>query len=100
MPEWPFEDPPNVAVIADRRIVFEGDWVAYVTHDEDDGAWQFHVRRSTGTDERHAALVSLQSVVSRDPTVAELADLPPGWCAFRTAKNAPWQRRRKQPSIS
>lgn len=42
MEEWKFADPPNVAVFVDRAVVTRGDWITYVSHDDDDGSWQFH----------------------------------------------------------
>jgi hypothetical protein len=30
--------------------------------------------------------------VAKDPSVLELADLPPGWHAWRRSRDAPWQR--------
>lgn len=41
MRHWPFEDPQNVAVFTVRSILDGDDWIYYVTHDEEDGAWQF-----------------------------------------------------------
>ena len=39
-------------------------------------------------------VVALSSMVSRDGTLNELADLPEGWCAWRNTPGAPWQRRK------
>ena len=39
--DWPFADPRNVAVITTRQVFREGLPVLLVTHDEDDGDWQF-----------------------------------------------------------
>jgi hypothetical protein len=89
---WPFEDPPNVAVIANRRIIAGSAWIAYVTHDEDDGGWQFHTDEPGSPTEEDALVVGLARIVALDERVAELADLPLGWCAWRIAKDAPWQR--------
>lgn len=86
---WVFEDPRNVAVFVDRRIIREGHWIAYVTHDSDDGAWQFH---TAAAEAERPMIVSLESVVNRDPTIAGLADLPLGWCAWRTSAGELWQR--------
>lgn len=88
---WPFDDPPNVACFTSRRIFEQGDWIHYVTHDEDDGGWQFHPP-SAPTPMSDAWLVGLGNIVKRDPTIVELADLPLGWHAWRDAPDAPWQR--------
>ena len=88
--DWPFEDPPNLAVITSRAIVSGDDWIAYVSHDEDDGGWQFHGPEAIGIDD--AAVVALRTIFDKDPSIAELADLPPGWQASREAPDAPWER--------
>lgn len=90
---WQFSDPPNVAVVASQKIVLSGGWIAYVSHDSDDGAWQFHTSQSESVSEEDAMVVSLQSIVMLDPTVIELADLPLGWHAWRSSKSSVWQRK-------
>lgn len=94
MSTWKFSDPPNVAVISTRPVVNGEQWIAYVSHDDDDGAWQFHGTSELAS-ESDAVLVSLRSIVERDSTVVELADLPLGWHAWRAAKDAPWQRAKR-----
>ncbi|HWX67834.1 MAG TPA: hypothetical protein VNZ27_15560 [Rhodanobacter sp.] len=90
---WPFSDQPNLAVVANRKIIVEQAWIAYVSHDLDDGGWQFHVE-SEELIEKNAAVVSLENVLECDPTIALLADLPLGWHAWRSSKTAAWQRAR------
>jgi len=89
---WIFNDPPDVAVIVSRKIVVEHEWIAYVSHDSGDGAWQFHVTQTEPVKERDAMVVSLQSIVKIDSSVVELASLPPGWHAWRASKDAVWER--------
>jgi hypothetical protein len=79
--EWLFLDPPNTAVFTSVHILNEGDWVHYVTHDEEDGAWQFHPSHGP-SNMKEAAVVSLRSMVDLDPRIEELADLPLGWHAL------------------
>jgi uncharacterized lipoprotein YbaY len=58
---------------------------------EEDGSW---ASLEGGTFlEKDATLVTLESVVRVDLSVVELADLPLGWLAERTAASAPWSRR-------
>jgi hypothetical protein len=97
MTEWPFKDSPNVAAIINRKVVEGNAWIAFVSHDVDDGAWQFHVEdRAAIPTEKDALVVSLREVVDLDPTVRELASLPYGWHAWRRSKNSPWQRQRTE----
>lgn len=89
--DWPFDDPPNLATITTRSIMDGTEWIAMVSHDEDDGSWQF--LPAGGFDENDAMVVGLHHFVEKDPSVAELADLPLGWRAWRQTPDAPWQRR-------
>lgn len=87
--DWPFDDPPNVAVITTIRILRAGYPILYVVHDGE-GEWQFldglDVTVSDGS------VVGLRTVVNRDATVLELADLLLGWYAERADAAAPWVR--------
>ena len=89
--DWPFEDAENTAVITSSRILGGQDWVYCVSHDADDGAWQFHPY-SGRTPEEDAKVVSLKSMLEVEPRVAELADLPLGWQAWRQEQSSDWQR--------
>ena len=89
--DWPFEDPPNVATIATRPVMQGASWIALVSHDEDDGGWQFI--GPEGANEEDATVVGLGEVLKRDRSIAQLADLPLGWQAWRRSPTDPWQRR-------
>jgi hypothetical protein len=85
MNPWPFADPPNLAVIVDRKILRGEAWIAYVSHDAEDGAWQFHTDDPGPPNESDAAVVSLRKML-------ELGDLPPGWHAWRESPVSAWRR--------
>jgi hypothetical protein len=88
---WPFEDPPNVAVITTRSVIEDNAPILLVAHDEEDGAWQFLPGGTVR--EEDARVVALRRIWERDPSVAELADLPEGCEASRASPSGPWQRR-------
>lgn len=88
--EWPFADPKNLAVITIDRIVDGREPILYVSHDAEDGGWQFLDGGSVS--EANAKVVSLLGMVERDATLRELADLPRGWVAERDAIGKPWRR--------
>ncbi|WP_246797479.1 hypothetical protein [Burkholderia perseverans] len=90
--QWAFNDLPNVAVIVNLKILRGQEWIAYVSHDSDDGAWQFHTSSQEPPTEGEVAVVSLESIVRIDCTIADLADLPFGWHAWRDSKGEPWKR--------
>jgi hypothetical protein len=88
---WPFEDPPNLACFTVRSIMNGSEPILYVSHDEDDGAWQ--MLTSDAADMSQAMLVALAELVARDRTLVELADMPLGWTASRADASSPWMRR-------
>ena len=88
--DWPFGEPRNCAVITLRPIVFDGASILHVTHDEEDHGWQFLGRDDA--DVEQAAVASLGEIARLDPSVLEVADLPPGWHAWRRDRSSPWQR--------
>ena len=90
MENWQFEEPENVAVITLRQIVDGGEPILHVTHDSDDGSWQFLGWENAR--EEDVKIVALRTIVRLDSTVQELADLPLGWHAWRRTANQPWQR--------
>ena len=87
---WPFPGPENLAVIAIKQIVSGGQPILHVVHDRDEGDWQFLGLRTPR--EEDAAVVALRTIVRLDETVRLLADLPPGWHAWRRTPNEPWSR--------
>ncbi len=78
-----------MAVFTTAQVVRERQPVLWVTH-EDEKAWQFH----TGgpVTKADAMLAGLGNITSIDPSLFELADLPPGWVAWRMAVGEPWHR--------
>ncbi|NWC65555.1 MULTISPECIES: hypothetical protein [Cedecea] len=64
-----------MAVVVNKEIIYAGEWIAYVSHDNDDGAWQFHTNQPEVVFEKNAILVSLKNIVDLDPTITLLADL-------------------------
>jgi hypothetical protein len=86
---WPFESAPNTASITTRQVL-AGIPVLRVSHDADDGGWQFLC--GTTNDPDDARVVGLGSMYARDITLGEIADLPEGWVAWRAGPGLPWRR--------
>ena len=86
---WPFEDSRNTASITTRQVL-DGAPVLLVTHDDDDGSWQFLC--GTTDDPADARVVGLGQMYSRDPSLGEVADLPEGWRAWRASSGGQWER--------
>ena len=74
-----------------RQILDGSEPILLVAHDADDHAWQF-----IGTSDASVIdgrIVCLQEIVKLDPTVLDVADLPPGWQAIREEVGGEWTRR-------
>jgi hypothetical protein len=89
-PTWPFDQERNVAAIASRSVVFDGQPVLLVIHYSDDYSWAFLDGRTFRTED--ACVVSMAEAVGRDHALNEIADLKPGWTATREQIGSPWQR--------
>jgi hypothetical protein len=74
-----------------RQILDGSEPILLVVHDEDDNCWQFIGTTDASVAESKA--VSLEEIVRLDPTVLEVADLPPGWQAVRDEVAGEWTRR-------
>ena len=86
---WPFDQPRNCAVFTTRQVLDGEEPILRVTHESDDHGWQF-----LGSDarEKDAKIIALHEAVELDPSVLQLADLPPGWHAWRDSIDSPWER--------
>jgi hypothetical protein len=87
---WPFDQPENCAVITTKHVLKEGADITRVSHDLDDHGWQFHYAGEKNTED--AMVVLLKTIVAHDPSVLEVADMPPGWTAVRSHRGAAWKR--------
>lgn len=90
---WMFPDPPNVAVITDRAVLERREHVCYVSHEDEDGMWQFLSASEQPRDMSNARVVGLEEMLNLDPSLVELHDLPLGWTASRTAYGKSWIRK-------
>jgi hypothetical protein len=88
--DWKFPDPPHTGVYLSQAVHSGLEPVTYVSHDVEDGAWQFLGDSRAG--DGGPALSCFHHAIDRDPSLAELADLPAGWCAQRAGARQPWVR--------
>jgi hypothetical protein len=84
----PLASPDCVKVYTTRQVTKAGRPILVVSHDEEDGVWQFH----WGGPIRLAELqkVALSRILELDPSLAGLTDLPPGWWAQRSSRDREW----------
>lgn len=90
MSDWPFAERRNTAVFTGKPVWQDGRPILFVSHDAEDGAWQFHADEEPV--ESEASIISLEEILALDATLAALADLPAGWRAWRSSKDDPWHR--------
>ena len=89
--DWKFDQAPNVVCITCHSII-AGHPILLVAHYEEDHSWCF--LDGEPFDMETSYVVAMATVVKLHPEISEIADLPPGWVAERTALNKPWIRRR------
>ncbi|HEX3264261.1 MAG TPA: hypothetical protein VHR16_01215 [Candidatus Limnocylindrales bacterium] len=88
-PEWPFDQARNAAALTCRSIL-EGAPILHVSHDVEDGGWQF--LDGNDADEDQARVIGMGTAVGLDASLLQVADLPVGWVAWRQAVGEPWRR--------
>lgn len=86
---WPWDQGPDVATITVRSVL-EGAPILLVSHDADDHGWQF--LDGAEPDVGEARVVAMDRFLHLDPSLRQIADLPPGWIATRSAPGQPWVR--------
>ena len=91
--EFPFYDAPNTATIICCHIINGEEPILFVSHDEDDGMWQFLCGKAHETDD--AKLVSLKSVFELDNSIGNLVDMPCGYYATRENQEDNWVIRKR-----
>jgi hypothetical protein len=94
-PDWGFADSPHTNAFLSNTVYNGSEPITYVSHDADDGAWQF--LGASMDDGGGPVLVCLHHPIDSDPSLKELSDLPLGWCAERDAPGEPWRRRQCEP---
>lgn len=92
---WPFNLPTNTAVFTTRQTVEGSEPVREVYHDRD-GDWQLLCGTTLETTDMK--LVCLGCMFEADPSIGELAEMPPGWCATRPTAGAEWIQQPFDPS--
>ena len=92
---WPWDQAPNAAALT-VATVLAGAPVLFVTHDEDDDGWQFLDGEPVAV--ASGRVIGMREVLRLDPTLREVADLPPGWSAWRDRIGGSWTRAPRRPA--
>ena len=92
--DWKFPDPPHTGVYLSKAVHENEEDITYVSHDIEDGAWQF---LGDSMSDSGGVLSCFHHPIDKDPSLKELADLPIGWCATRAKPGDPWLREVRPP---
>jgi hypothetical protein len=95
---WKFPDPPHTRVFLSEAVHSGAEPVTYVSHDVEDGAWQFLGDSMAGG--AKPAISCFHHPIDKDPTLNDLSDLPLGWWAERAKPGEPWVRHQDEPETS
>ena len=88
MMKFSFKEEPNVQVMTCVHVLDHDAPILYVTHDEEDGMWQFLCGTTHKTEE--GRIVSLKNMFDKDQSVGLLRDLPCGYSATRESIHDDW----------
>ena len=91
--KFPFSEPENTAVITCCHIIESGADILYVSHDTEDGMWQFLCGGAHMQEQ--ARVVSLNEIFTLDNTVSELTNMPLGYIAERKSKHSKWKVKKR-----
>ncbi len=87
---WPFDQAENVAALTSKNVLEEGYPILRVIHYLDDHSWAFTCGTTSKSED--GRVISMGEAVKLDPTITEIADLPPGWGASRETIGGFWKR--------
>ena len=87
---YPFSDEPNTACIICKHILYEKKTILYVSHDEEDGCWQFMCGENHGFPE-DARVIALVEAFELDASLSQVADMPCGSFAERASETSAWR---------
>ena len=86
----------DTAVFTTKFVLDDNKVITYVTHEIEDGSWQFFSDDEFENFEKVAKIVGLNEIMDKDPTLKELADMEPGHIATREHKGDKWTIKRAE----
>ena len=85
-----FPDSLNTAVFTTKFVVHDRKEITYISHDFEDGSWEFYSDDNFDNYEDIVLILSLDEIIQLDISVLEVADLPLGFVATRKSKAEDW----------
>jgi hypothetical protein len=90
MNNWPFDQGPQVAAITTRQVLENGLPILRVIHYSDDHGWAFVCGTTDDSDD--GRVIAMAEALQLDPTLRVIADLQPGFTAWRDHVGGIWSR--------
>ena len=87
---WPFDQSPDTAAITTRAVLERKKEIRCVVHYADDHSWAFLC--GTTDKEEDGRVISMSEALEIDNSLLEVADLLPGWAAWRQHRGAAWKK--------
>jgi hypothetical protein len=88
--DWPFDQAPNVAAVTTRQVINNCLPILRVTHYSDDQSWAFVCGTTDKAED--GKVISMDEALELDLTLRTIADLPPGWTAWREKVGGTWHK--------
>lgn len=88
--EWPFDQEPETAALTTRQVLEEQEPIRQVVHYSDDHSWAF--THGASDEKAEFRIVHMSHLFKLDESLRSIADLPPGWSAWRDARTDDWER--------
>lgn len=85
----------DVPVITTRQVLEKLEPIRYALHYEHDGSWSFLCGTTAEQDDYR--VVHLIHLLDLDPSITLVADLLPGWSAWREDGESNWERFEEEP---
>lgn len=81
----------DTAVFTTKFVIEDKKTIVLVTHDIEDGAWQFFSDDSFDNFEEVAKIVGFQELINMDDSLLQIVDLPLGYSATRKDEFDNWK---------
>lgn len=81
----------DTAVFTTKYVIEDKRTIILVTHDIEDGAWQFFSDDSLDNFEEVAKIVGFQELINMDDSLLQIVDMPLGYSATRKDEFDNWK---------
>ncbi|OCX51844.1 hypothetical protein BEL04_17695 [Mucilaginibacter sp. PPCGB 2223] len=88
--EKKFKEPLSTSVLTTKFVTDDNKDITYVTHNEDDGSWEFLSDDVFDDQKVIVRVIDLGQMLERDATLLDLADMPVGHYAVRDSRDDAW----------